>query len=256
MFTGIGSPRVQSRDRAKFFAALVLSFASILTLSLIPDDAHAQRVRAKFKDKVHVVQPKPVLQKGRFEFAPRFGASVNDDIYQSFRAGASANYHISESFYIGGLFDWYDFGDALGGTTNAFEQLSSETGASTDSAKINYAGGLEVGFVPFWGKFSFFNSALIFYDFSVTAGGLWIDAESFAVQSASGKPGGTVALTGHLFLNKWIALNVEVRDVIFLQDLINATDSFTNVITVGAGFSFYLPTTFEYSENLTEATAE
>jgi len=242
-----------SPDRARLFASLALCLAAVFTLSLVPDTAEAQRVRAKFDDKVHVVQPKPVLQKGRFELAPRFGGSINDDIYQSFRLGATANFHISESFYVGGLFDWYNFGDALGGPTNTFESLNTETGASTDTARINYTGGLEVGFVPFWGKFSFFNSALIFYDFAVSAGGLWVDAESIAVGSASGKPGGTIALTGRLFLNKWIALNLEVRDVIFLQDLINASDSFTNVVSVGAGFSFYLPTTFEYSEKLVDA---
>lgn len=250
MFVGIGlfsSDRHRASGLGLVALAVTLVFAAT---TLIPDDAHAQRVRTSFKDTVHVVQPKPVLQKKRFEIAPRLGASINDDIFQSFRVGATATYHITESIHVGALFDWYDFGETLGGPTGSFEQLRNQTGASTDTAKINFTGGLEVGFVPIHGKFSLFDSALVFYDFSVSAGGLWIDAESVAVGVAEGKPGGTIALTGRFFLNKWIALNAELRDVIFMQQLQDGGDAFTNVVTTGFGFSFYFPTTFEYSDSV------
>ena len=79
----------------------------LLCLFALPAPLFAQQVRKKFKDTIHIVQRKPVLQKGRFELAPRFGMTFNDALYRSFRVGSSANYHITERLFIGGLFDWY-----------------------------------------------------------------------------------------------------------------------------------------------------
>ncbi len=230
--------------------SLVCFVAIVASLNIVESDAEAQMVRTKFKDKVHVVQPKPVLQKGRFEFAPRFGASVNDAVYQSFKVGANANYHIAESFYVGLGFDWFNFGEALGGLTNTYELVANQAGASADTAVVNYAAFLEVAFVPFFGKFSLFNSAVVYYDFAVTAGGGWIDAESVEIPSPSGKPGGTISLNSRLFISDWVALNFGIRDLLFLQNLNGASDAFTNLVTVEGGFSFFLPTTFEYSEKI------
>ena len=243
--------RSLSRARHLAFAAAVVSLCSVASST-----ASAQQVRAKFKDKIHVVQPKPVLQKGRFEFAPRFGASVNDDVYRHFKIGAQANWHIAESFYVGGMFDWFDFGDALGGVTPSYEAIANQTGASADTPVVQWAGGLEVGFVPFVGKFSFFNSAIVYYDFALTAGGAYINSESLSLPGAKGTPGGTVSLSSRFFINRWMALNLEVRDLIFTQDLIGSSGALANVVTVGGGLSIFLPTTFEYSDTASESSPD
>ncbi|QED25897.1 outer membrane beta-barrel domain-containing protein [Microvenator marinus] len=228
------------------------TLVSLLSIAL-PSVAEAQQVRAQFDDKIHVLQPKPVLQKGRFELAPRFGVSVNDDVYRSFKLGLNANYHLSETFYIGGLFDWFDFGDAIGGVTASYEAIANQTGASADSPVVQWAGGLELGYVPFMGKLSLFNSAIVYYDFAVSVGGMWINAGSVSIPSAAGKPGGTIALSGRFFTNKWIAFTVEVRDLIFMQDLEGVSGALSNVLTFAGGFSFYLPTTFEYTQEFVDS---
>lgn len=235
---------------------LVLTTVVASLCSLAAADAHAQQVRAKFDDKIHVVQPKPVLQKKRFELAPRFGASVNDDIYRHFKVGVQGNFHIAESFYVGGMFDWFDFGDALGGVTPSFEAIANQTGASADTPVVKWAGGLEVGFVPFVGKLSFFNSAIVYYDVAVTAGGAYINAESLGLPGAAGTPGGTVSLSSRFFINRWAALNLEVRDLIFTQDLVGSSGALANVVTVGGGLSIYLPTAFNYSDEIAEESGE
>lgn len=248
MSQAIDSP---TRAPRKWLPLLGCAIISLISLGYSVD-ASAQQVRGKFKDTIHVVQPKPVLQKGRFELAPRFGASINDDVYRSFKLGTNLNYHITETIYVGGMFDWFDFGDALGGPTASYEAIVNQTGASADSPVVQYAGGLEVGFVPFMGKLSFFNSAVVYYDFAVTLGGAWISASSISISGAQGKPGGTVSLTGRFFTNKWIAFTMEVRDLIFLQDLEGASGSLANVLTFSGGFSFYLPTTFEYTQKFVD----
>ncbi len=238
--------------RAVAFAAFL---ATVSATAFASNDAYAQdeRVRKKFKDKIHVVQPKPVLQKGRFELQPKFGMSLNDAINRSVMLGISANYHIIESLYIGGLFEWYDFGGALGGETNTFEIVSTQTRTDADAAVINYMGGLELGYVPIYGKFAFLNSGIVFYDVSVTAGGAYIAAESVLIPSAQNTFGGLVGINARAFLTKWMALNLFVRDTIFMADLAGANGSLTNVVMTGLGVSFYLPTTFEYSEKVVEA---
>ena len=50
-----------------------VSGACLMIFTLAAPEAQAQQVRRKFKDKIHVVQKKPVLQKKRLEIAPRFG---------------------------------------------------------------------------------------------------------------------------------------------------------------------------------------
>lgn len=217
------------------------------------DDAgQKETLKRKFKDKIHVVQPKPVLQKGRFELAPRLGMTVNDSVVRNYRVGLNANFHILEPLFVGLTFDWYDFGGALGGPTDTFEQVQNQTGTVPESAVMNWFAGLEIGYVPFWGKFAIFNRSIAFYDFAVTVGGGAINAESLAIPAPYTTGGGTISLQGRIFLSKWVAMTLEVRDVIFLADLDGASGALTNIASVGLGASFFLPTTFEYSEKIIE----
>ena len=233
---------------------------ALLLMCAVASTASAQQqVRKKFKkDRIHVLQPKPVLQKKRFELVPRFGLTFNDSVNRNFKVGVNANFHIAEPFYVGGIFEWYNLG-TLGGATNTFKEATSRTGTNVDSAVINYYGGLELGFVPVWGKFSLVNNWVVFYDIAVTAGGLFINAQSLQLPTEKSTGGGTISIAGRMFLNKWIAFNVELRDVLFLADISSGGEtvsSFTNVASIGFGFSFYLPTGFEYTERVIEVRSQ
>ncbi|MFP4600217.1 MAG: outer membrane beta-barrel domain-containing protein [Persicimonas sp.] len=224
------------------FVVGMLVFGSALPL-FAQDDT-----RQDFDDTVHVIQRKPVLQKNRFDLVPRIGMSVNDSLYRHYKAGVNGNYHFGERVYLGGLFEWYDFGDLIGGPTDAFRETQNETSASADAAVINWLGGMELGYKPIVGKFALFDSAIMYYDVALTAGGTYIDAESVALSGGSGKFGGTVSAASRVFLNDWLAVNFEIRDVIFSADLQGSPGALTNIVTVAAGASLYLPTSFDYSE--------
>jgi outer membrane beta-barrel protein len=220
----------------------------ILALLMAAPALAQETERREFSDTIHVIQRKPVLQNGRLDLVPRFGMSINDSMYRHFKVGVNANYHFTESVYLGGLFEWYNFGDVLGGPTSSYEAGQNATRASSDAAVVNWAGGLELGYVPIVGKFAFAESFIVYYDMGVTAGGAYINAESLALRSAEGTIGGTASLVTRIFFNDWMALNIELRDLIFQSDLRGAPGSLTNLITVAAGFSFYVPTAFEYSD--------
>lgn len=229
--------------------SLLVSLIVGVLVALAAQPALAQETtRQEFDDTIHVIQRKPVLQKGRLDFVPRFGVSVNDSLYRHYKVGVNGNYHFSESVYLGGIFEWYNFGGTLGGTTDAFEESANETSTTADVAVVNYLGGLELGYKPIVGKFALADSFIIFYDVGVTAGGAYIDAETLANSSSDGTFGGTISAVSRIFLNDWMAVNLEVRDVIYSADLRGAPGSLTNIVTVAGGLSLYLPTSFEYTE--------
>ncbi|QDG54346.1 outer membrane beta-barrel domain-containing protein [Persicimonas caeni] len=233
--------------------SLLVSLLIGLLVVIAAQPALAQETtRQEFDDTIHVIQRKPVLQKGRFDLVPRFGVSVNDSLYRHYKVGVNGNYHFSESVYLGGLFEWYNFGDALGGPTDAFNETANETRTNADVAVLNWVGGLELGYKPIVGKFALADSFIIFYDVGLTAGGVGIDAESLALSSGDVTFGGTVSAVSRIFLNDWMAVNLEVRDVIYSADLRGAPGSLTNIVTVAGGLSLYLPTTFEYSDQVAE----
>jgi hypothetical protein len=61
------------------------------------------------------------------------------------------------------------------------------------------------------------------------------------LSGSSGGFGGTGSLVGRLFVNDWMAFDLELRDLIFPTTL-NDQSVVANLVTVSAGMSFYFPT--------------
>lgn len=208
---------------------------------VLPTTSEAQQVRRKFKDKIHVIQPKPVLQKGRMDVAPRIGYTINDSLWSTMKVGAEAKYHFSERLFLGAMFDWYQFGNTISGPTDNYLQILAQTNSAPDSPVVNFMGGLELGWVPIFGKFSIFNSGIVFYDFSVSIGAGWVDHQSIQLTSSQGGVGVTLAITNHIFINDWMSLNLGVRDVSFFGRLQGADSVLSHAVTADLGVGFYFP---------------
>ncbi len=221
---------------------------SVLAMPAQAADKKKQQVRKKFKDKIHVVQRKPVLQKKRFELTPRFGSSFNDSLYKSFRVGLNANYHITERLFVGATADWYDFGSALGGATDVYDSILAQTNAAPDTPVPLWSGGLELGFAPIFGKFSMFNRRLGFYDVGITAGGAWVNSRTVRNPAANAGVGGTVSVFNHIFLNEWFSLNFEIRDTIYFANLKGASEpQLSHAASAAAGIGMFFPRKFTYT---------
>jgi outer membrane beta-barrel protein len=223
-------------------AALSVGF-SVSTAAAQDDDADTEPV--------HVVQDKPVLQGQRLEFAPRFGMSVNDSVYRSAKVGGNLNYHFVERAYIGATFDWYDFDEAIGGRTDIYETTTSLTNTAPDAPVLNYFGALEGGFIPISGKFSLFNVAILYFDLGFSLGAGYVDAESIAISESEGTWGLTGSIFSRLYINDWLGLNFELRDVLYPGQVRGGggvEDTIVNNVSFAAGFSIYLPPSFEYSD--------
>ena len=211
-------------------------------------DAAAQSSPDDYGDTIHVVQPKPVLQQGRIGVTPRLGMTINDALHRNYKIGGQVNYFVTEQFYVGGLAQWFDFGGLIGGETRTHQDVIGETNASVDAPYLNWAAGAELGFVPLYGKFSLFNQGIIFYNISIGAGGGWTDSSSIASPGSQGGPGGTVSLGGQFFLNDWVGVDVELRDVIYSGNVQGQGDVLSHSVTLGLGVSFMFPRGFDYEE--------
>jgi outer membrane beta-barrel protein len=188
---------------------------------------------------IAVIQPKPVLVQQRVELVPRFGATFNDALITQYMAGTSLFYHASENIHIGVTFEWFDFGGELGGPTEVYEELIRTASVIPELAPVTYFASLDVGWVPINGKFTVFNSLIAYYDIYAILGGGVIETV------LDPNPAVTIAIGQRVFLGDFLAILLEVRDRAYIEPLPSG-DTFTNIFTISAGLSFFIPSEFEY----------
>ncbi len=215
-------------------AALV---AAMIALLAMPDGASAQQVE---DGTITVIQPKPMLRRHRLQLTPRIASTLNDAVLRQWSVGGSLTYNISERLYIGGIFEWFDFNEGLGGTTQVYEEVITATDAIPELAPLTMVAGLEVGFVPAYGKLVLFNKTIGYFDLYVVGGPVAIDSQRGI------HVGGTAAVGVNLYFNRWLGLNTEFRDRLSIEELPGAGNSFTNTVTGSIGLTIMLPFNFEY----------
>ena len=213
-----------------------LLLTNIVFLAFLSSTAHGQSLS---EGEIAIIQPKPVLAHHRVEFIPRFGITFNDPLISQYHAGGSLFYHISERYHVGPTFEWYDFGSSFGGTTDAYDQIIRSSSTIPEVAPVQFYGGVDFGWVPINGKFALFDSLIVYHDIYLT-GGLGV------LQSVDEiHPAGAVSLGQRTFLTDWLALVLEIRDRIYVEPLPSG-NAFTNIVSVSAGFGFFIPPSFEY----------
>jgi outer membrane beta-barrel protein len=216
---------------------------ALAVLGLLPALANAQS-KPEAGDEIAVVQRKPVLRKGRVEFAPEFGLTINDSLIQQFELGAKLNYHATEFLWFGGEFGWFDLGE-LGGVTDEYFDVLDKTSSAPEVVELKWYGGARVGLVPIYGKFAIFDSAIVYYDLSVTLGGGYLTHVT-GIGEETGAGAGEIGAQFRIFMNKWLALTASINDRIAPVEL-QTGSSVAQFVTVNFGTSFFLPFGFEYS---------
>ena len=193
-------------------------------------------------ERVHVLMKRDYSVKNKIEVSLFGGLSVDDIFTQHYTATLAVDYHIDEAFAIEAM--WmtskvpFMMGDKVAGTdpaeytgdgvrwghmyTDAYDNIHQDAKLSPSNADLamisNYLG-LNVQFSPIYGKFSFFKLGLVHADFYVTAGGgmatteyqrpnkHWVDTGTYFV--------GNFGLGFRIFLARWFALRLDVRDFTF-----------------------------------------
>lgn len=202
---------------------------------------------------------RPVFVKaGRFEAAPLVGFSLNDAFYQRITGGARFSYHILESLSV----------DVGGAFTPLHVPLPTvrflnQVGAELPNTPIfwGYVDG-GVTFAPIYGKFSLMGEYVVHFDFFGSAGigavidshrrFLWgMDVPSPFIPSVH--PAVQVGVGGRVFLFKWLAVRVDVKDYIYLVNRADFGAGIAqafwppgNMAMVNIALAFYFPFGFEY----------
>jgi outer membrane beta-barrel protein len=261
----------------KRFAALLIAAAVVA----LPMAAQAQR-KSPLAD-APAIRKKFELRATRLEVGAGLGSTINQDFYHSIFFNLRLGFHLTDWLAISGFADFAianvettyqsNVVNSLYDSAQAGHPASEPTRSDAQKAmqKIKGMYGVQLEAAPFAGKYSLFGKLFAHYDFYIL-GGLGLisvaptDAGIPACQDQGAtvgpyfcgttgtKIGGTFGVGLHSYFNHWLALNVELRDILAkLNPSGRDTDgdlhattadlTWTHTISVGANLVFYLPAT-------------
>lgn len=236
--------------------ALALVAAAVLGA---PRAAEAQSKSDVFAGRIPPVSGQLYRKAGRLELSLGGDLSLNDAFWNKYFGGVSVGWHFTEHLSValrasGGFAARSGSAvvcSATGGCTEASDPMMWQV-----PGRIRMVAGGEVAWAPVYGKLNVLAEQVAHFDLYVVAGAdavfhdEVIDRDDVpALVASGGKPGSKTAIGGHvglgarLFLGEWIAVRVEVRDLVYGVAVPNAgggTD-FQNQIFAQVGVSFFLP---------------
>ena len=234
-----------------------------------PGAAPLKDVRAE----VYAVQQNYVMRKGRVEISPYWSFSLNDQFVSHPAPGVAANYYISQVLAVGVNGNIYA---GLNGDSDFNFQNRRSARIAVPLNEYQWGANANFTYVPAYGKFaSGFGNFIFHYDAYVVGGVGLLSTRPIPVIdpdnrkfSYSPKLNFNLGLGLRIFFNRWLAMNLEVRDYIFQEQLENmavaasgvkdckncATDpatwngekSITNNIQAQLGLSVFVPFSWKY----------
>ena len=225
----------------------------------------AQAAARPLNEQMYAVQQIYALRYHRFEVQPSWTTSLNDQFVTHPGPALALNYYISNVLAIGIGGGWYFNNDS---------KFNAETRRAARVAvpltEYQWQGALNFTYVPMYGKLAGFSDFIFHYDAYIVGGVGAISARPIAVVDPNNrvfkwgdpKVDFNVGIGLRVFLNKWFAVGLEVRDYIFFDRLENtatavgsaAADSstwygetkLTNNVQFQAGVSIFLPFSWDY----------
>ena len=266
---------------------IALPFLFALTFTL-PTLAHAQR-RNPLAD-APAIRKRVELRETRLEVGAGFGSTINQTFYHGLMANVHLGFHFTDWLSVAGFGAFNVAGISTGFRNELSSSLPASDGdrdeardfraplrgtANSSINKMSMILGGQVQATPFTGKFATFGALFANYDFYIFGGGAAVnlaaansnpaptctDTAAGQVGGMSGgcvvsgmKFGGTFGAGFHSFFNNFLALNVELRDVLIKDNPAgrdvngdgsssNADMTWTSHLMATIGLSFYLPST-------------
>jgi outer membrane beta-barrel protein len=217
---------------------------------------------------IWAVQQVYALRAGRVDVQPSFGFSMNDPYVQHQAVSLGGAYYITEVLAAGISFNWYRWLDA---TTDLNYSVSRATHQTVPINEYMLGAQLNFTYVPIYGKFAMFKEWILHWDVWVIGGGGFIFTRPIPVIDPEYREFDyemkfcfNVGLGGRLFLTRFLALYVELRDYIYPEELESLQtfsdpedrsnkdnwldDDFklTNNVMLHIGVSLFVPLVFEY----------
>lgn len=220
-----------------------IAIPSLFALALLglPAIAHAQR-RSPLAD-APAIRKRVELRQTRLEFGAGMGTTINQTFYHGLMADVRLGFHLTDWLSISAVGGFgattlsTGFRDRLIDSLNkrepsnpAEKRTPMAATANGGMNKTSFFGAGQLELTPFTGKYSMFGKLFAHYDFYLFGG---VAAMNFVAATPNGTPtcgaaaaandvcvatgmqiGGTFGGGFHSFFNDFIALNVELRDVL------------------------------------------
>jgi outer membrane beta-barrel protein len=226
-----------------------LCLFAVALAALAPRAARGSAADA-FENKVKPVSGQLYTKAGKLELTPNGALSLNDAFFAKYMGGLKLGYHVSEyvSFGVTGLFGTTGTtGSTSVCPTNQPCRAASPNQLNQVPGEIKWVGGAEVAFSPIYGKLNVFAEKALHFDLSVVGG---LDLVSYrdvvAPETGSGGPGNVSTPGGHLgvgarvFFARFMALRLEVRDLVYSVKALDRGKVQTQLFAE-AGLSFFIP---------------
>lgn len=217
------------------------------------------------RDRIRPVSGHQFLMAGRFEISPGVDISVRDAFWQKVGFGAAFTYHFNDDFALS-LRGMYNLSlvsgvaqicrpegdpDGAGCSFPTREQLTTYLGntANVTWGYLSLLTSLDLQWSPLYGKLSLFAEKFLAFNIYLLAG------PAFLMYGPNNTPtvGGNVGVGFRFFINSWLTVRLEMRDVIYgevgaLPDRDGKTPtSIRNQLMPELGFSMFIPTVFKES---------
>jgi len=218
------------------------------------------------KESIYAVQQLYVMRARRVEFNPWWNAtSLNDQFVQHKGPGIGINYYITNVLGIGANFRYY-------GPFNTDSRFNGQVRRAARVAvplnEYQWGASLEFNYVFAYGKFAGFGDFIFEYDAYVLGGVGALSTRPIAVidpdnRNFEYKPklAFDVGLGLRIFLSKWFAVSVALKDYGYNEQLENLStnevnpslkkdwlgkNSFTQNVELQTGLSLFVPFSFDY----------
>lgn len=234
--------------------ALLFSFPALAGAETMPEAEEERRdLRGdELREHIPAVTGHLFLKENRHELSTIGNVTIADAFRRKYMGTLAYTFHLSE--YVGIT--------ARGGYTIAAHGAGTllvcprptdcsppdDEELDTLPGNMNLVAGLQGEFSPIYGKINLVAERVLHFDLYLT-GGLGLSHYSLEKggEDASGlSPALLLGVGQRYFINQWIALRLEVMDVMYMQPTGKRDRSLRHEFLFTLGASFFFPTTFTY----------
>lgn len=198
------------------------------------------------RERVRPVSGHLFLKEGRFEFSPSATFSVKDAFFTKYILGATLTYHATETLgvslragyaipTVAGAAQICNFSDGSGCHRPTYDELNGKA-----PGQISLLGGLDLQWAPIYGKVSLLAENFLHFDLYGIGGATAVQYRGPGATELT--VGGNVGVGMRFFVNRWVTVRSEFRDLIYVEKAINPTTTLRNQLLFELGVSFFFPT--------------
>jgi len=198
---------------------------------------------AALEDRVKAVQRKGFIKQGRLQLEAFVAPSVNDAFYEKLGVGGMLGYNLRDNFALALRGTYY-----FPFTTQYVRQGEIAFESQVLSSELYGTLTLDAIWSPVYGKFAWLERSIVHFDaYLLLGGGVAWSATSEAPRNEGPHPAADLGAGIRFYPNWWMCLDLGAVATFYAdQASLVAPSTIQRVVAITLGFSFFVPTTFEY----------